>query len=473
MAVDLNASPIEQTAQTSGDKGEKKKKKHSKKVFINEKIFGDSKTLAEVNAEEGISHLKIKAQEIGNIPGLIAHWRAEVNKRKKEIRAYKNTSFMQRTASLIKGESVSPSVSGEELSRYHPTKAALEKVKLLKRDPTDMMARLELVSIVAKSGRDLPIEVYRTLLLQATLACCFGEFSNAGLQMVIWTQDIYFSKLFYKCQGEALALSSKIEKEEGKNNAFSRQSQGLKNHIGMVTRNMEIIKSYQKQTEKALKESKAVHNTALHLDEITSFLLEVGGKEQRNRKQDEKCMSIVKRAAELLLLLRVLPLLREETDKLSNHLKKLDENDPVPHFLEAKIQMTDLIFKVGMYKGGERTPEMINKIQESFKKTHNLYGLAVKKVGKLPKTEMECNVLIEYANLMHYFYKISKTILGINLPVEWLGAVFPKAIKLLQLIQEKGKVDGLMRDLHKDMSEAGISGSDSGGGPAMPYQQSA
>ena len=460
MAIVMDMSPIDQESLKEEEKkGELKKKKVGKKVFINEDLFGASKTLEDSPAEEGISHLKIKPQELGNIPGLIDHWQAELNSRKKEILDYAKTTFIQRAAHRFKGNEItSAEVTGAELAKCHPTKSALEKVKLLKRNPKDMMNRLELVSIVAKSGRDFPVELYRTLLLQATIACSFGEFSNVGLQMVIWTQDIYFSKLYYRCQGEALALEAKLKSEEGKENAFTRQSQGLRQHIGLVTRNMEIIKNYQKQTEKALKENKAIYNSSLSLDEVVTFLLESAGKEKigEDKKRDKQWMGILKRAAELLLLLRVLPLLEGEAKQLSSQLKKMDKNDPIPYFLAAKVQMGDLIFKVGQYQGGERTVEMREKVQDSFKTTHHYYSLTVKRVGKMPKTKMEFAIFIEYASLIHYFYKVSTTTLGIRLPAGWLAAVFQKAMKLLMLVQEKGQVDGLVRDIQRDILDEGF-----------------
>ncbi|MBF0277373.1 MAG: hypothetical protein HQM13_06275 [SAR324 cluster bacterium] len=462
MQPDLGTSPIEQDAEKKNEKKiALKKKNKGKKDFINEDLFGASKTLDDSPAEEGISHLKIKAQELGNIPGLIDHWRSEINFRKKEILDYSKTTFLQRVGNVMKGgEAVSPEVSGEELSKFHPTKAVLALVKLLKRDPAHMMNRLELVSMVLKSGRDFPVELYRTLLLQATVACSFGEYSNVGLQMLIWTQDIYFSKLYYKCQREAIALESKLKSEKGggKENAFTRQSQGLRNHIGQVTRNMEIIKNFQKQTEKAIKENKSVHNTELTLDEIINCLLETGGKDKNmeDRKQDEKWSNIIKRSAELLLLLRVLPLLDSETKKLTAQLKKMDKNDPIPYFLDAKVQMSDLLFKVGQYQGGERTTKMLDQIQESFKATLHLYGLAVKRVGKMPKSKMEYAIYIEYASLVHYFYKTSKVTLGLRLPPEWLSTVFQKSTNLLSLVQGKVQVDQLMMDIQRDVLEEGL-----------------
>ncbi len=474
MAVDVNASPIERETQKKEEKKEilkKKQNRRQKKAFINEDLFGVSRTLEDSPAEEGIAHLKIKAQDLGNIPGLIEHWQAELNSRKKSILDYAEKTFMQKATNLITGQDLtSPEVTGEEISKYHPTKVALEKVKLLKRNPQDMLNRLELVSIVAKSGRDFPVEVYRTLLLQATVACLFGELSNIGLQMVIWTQDIYFSKLYYKCQAEAIALESKSQSEEGKENAFTRQSQNLRNHVALVNRNMEIIKNYQKHTEKAIKENKPAYNITLNVNEITAFLLKstADNKVGEDRKRDEEWMSLLKRAAELLFLLRVLPLLEGEAKKFSEQLKNRDKNDPIPHFLEAKMQMSDLMFKVGQYHGGERTDEMREKVQESFKATHHHYNIAVKKVGKIPQTKMEFTIYIEYANLIHYFYKISTITLGIHLPPKWLSAVFQKAINLLMLVQEDGQVNGLIMDIQKDILEEGFDKTVSGIGNEAP-----
>ncbi|MBF0287115.1 MAG: hypothetical protein HQM14_04795 [SAR324 cluster bacterium] len=451
-------TPIEKQERTKEEDAAKGRKKKGKKVFINEDLFGSSKTLDDSPSEEGISHLKIKPQELGNIPGLIDHWKAELDMRVKEILTWKSNSFFQKASSLIKGDRIPPTISGEELSHFHPTKAALEKVKILKRDPTDMMARLELVSIVAKSGRDFPVEMYRTFLIQSTVACSLGEFTNVGLQMAIWAQDMYFTKLFYKCKGESMALEDKIRTQEGKENAFTRQAQGLRTHISDVRRNMEIIKNYQKQSEKALRDNKAVYNTTLSIDEITTYLLESGGKlsAKEEEERDEKKMKIFKKSSEILLLLRVLPLLKPEAEKITNQLKKMDPDAPIVHFLQAKVNMSDLVFKVGQFQGGDRSSEMRNEVQEAFKKTHNCYGLAVKKVGKFPKTKLEYSVFIEYAHLIHYFYKVAKTTLGIRLPREWLEAIFKKTVKLLELAQEKGKVDAIMSDIMKDMVDEGF-----------------
>ena len=137
-------------------------------------------------------------------------------------------------------------------------------------------------------------------------------------------------------------------------------------------------------------------------------------------------------------------------------LKNLDKNDPLVHFLEAKLRMSDLLLKVGQYQGGYHSTKLRTEIQESFKKALNSYGLAVKKVGKLPKTRTEHTIYIEYANLIHYFYKVSKTTLGLRLPREWLVIVFSKAMRMLAVVEEGGLVDDLIKELARDMEEENI-----------------
>lgn len=432
--------------------------KKVKKMFINETLFGSNKTLLDSSSENGISHLKIKAQELGNIPGLIGHWQKEIDMRVKEIRAFEGQTFLQRSIRILKREAIPLKISGEEIARLHPTKPVLEKVKILKRTPSDMMNRLELVSIVAKSGRDFTVEQYRNFLLEATISCYFGKWNNIGLQVVIWTQEMYFSKLYNKCKGEAFALQDKLKATQGQENAFTRQSSKLKQHISDLKRNMEIIKSFQKQTEKALKDNKAVYNATLSINEIAEFLIEEGGSGHvdNNSKKDDRKMSILKRASEILLLLRVLPLLESEAKQLASQLKKMDKNDPIVYFLEAKISMTNLILKVGQYQGGEKTSKLRSEIQNAFKDTHLHYGIAVKKVGKSPKTKLENTIFIEYVSLIHYFYKISKTTLGVALPKEWLRSIFNKTLIMLRAITEKGAVDNLMMDIQKDMVDEEI-----------------
>ncbi len=429
------------------------------KEIINEKLFGKSHTtLNDVPPEQGITHVKIRPNEVGNIPGMIEHWKEDIKRRRNEIINWKNQTFVQRATGLIKGKKLSPEATGEEIAKLHPTKNALDLVKKLKQEPTDMVSRLELVTIVAKSGRELPIEVYRTLLLQATVACTFEELSNVGLKNVLWIQDVYFSKLFFKSKAEMNSMEGtlKTASSQGRENIYSIQASKLRQYVNDIRRNMEIIKSYQKHAAKAL-ETQPMYATNLTFDEVTSFLLDEEDQQKNSKKRDEKRKKLVKKATEIVLLIRAIPLLYDQAERLGSHFKKLDPNDPVLHFLQAKIAMSDLIYKVSQFQGGERTDVVRQGIQEAFKNTYQHYGVAVRKVGKMPKTKMEFSIFIEYASLIHFFYKVAKHTLGMSLPREWLHSVFKKALESLQMVQESGPIQDLIMDIRRDMANEGFS----------------
>ncbi len=453
-----------QQKKTAPKKEETEKKspdqKGAEKDIINEKLFGKShRTLKDIPPEQGLTNVKIRPNEVGNIPGMIEHWKMDIKRRHTEVNVWQKQSFLKRASELLKGKKLSPEATGEEIAKLHPTKNALDLVKKLKQNPSDMVSRLELVSIVAKSGRELPIEVYRTLLLQATVACSFDELSNVGLQNVLWIQDVYFTKLFYRSKGEVASLEDKVKSAEAQaqKNAYSLQARQLRTYVNEILRNMEIIKSYQKHTAKAL-ENQAVYHATLDFDEFTAFLLEEetkkGGVE--DKKREERRHNLIKKTSEILLLLRALPLLGDQVKRVGDSLKKLDPNDPVVFFMQAKAAMTDLIFKVSQYQAGERTDDVRQSIQDAFKNTYHLYGIATRKVGKLPKTKMEFTIFIEYASLIHYFYKVAKNTLGLPLPREWLQGVLLKALDMLQMAQETGQVQDLIMDLRKDLADEGF-----------------
>ncbi len=405
---------------------------------------------------ESITHSKIKAPELGNIPGTIQQWEMEIKSRVNEIHAWKHRTLLQRIIAKCRRQKIPVSVSGEEIAKFHPIKSALKVVNHLKQHPTDMQKRLELVSIISKSDRNFSIETYRLFLLQSTVACCFGELSNVGVKQVLKNQEVYFAKLLHQCKREADSLKVKLQTRRREKNVYNHQTENVSKHLRDIERNILIIRVYQKQMAKSLKENGMVRPVTLSFDEITALFLQEEKKGRQNKKLQEKKKNTIKNASEILLMIRALPLLQNEAKRFLKHLHKLAPDDPVIAFLEAKVNMSALVFKVGQYQGGERTASVLNAIQETFNITHQQYGVALKKVGNLPKTNIEITIIIEYANLIHYFYKVAKTTLGLPLPREWLNSVFIKTIKLLHLIPDAKQFEQLVADIQKDMADEGI-----------------
>ncbi len=416
--------------------------------IVNKQVFGDHQDLDSTKPEDGISHVKIDAPNIGNIPGVIEHWKKDLEIRKKHILFLKKRSLLQRVSEWIHQQVIDfPDATGEELYRLHPSKAAKTAFHALKRNPTDMMARLELVSIIGKSGRDFPIEVFRLLFLQATVATLLGELDLAGLKVVLWTQDTYFSKLFYKCKTEAESLKGKLDVGTGKN-IYNLQSNLMYRRISDLHRNMYIIKHYQDHSKLAKRNTAAFVGT-LSIEELSNYIV------QENR-DPEKTKALFQNAARIILLMRCMPLLHEETMQYVEKLRKIDPHEPLLNLLLAKIKMSKLVFAVGQYDGGDHRSQVVQNIRDEFNHTYHEYGIAVRKVGTAPKLAIDYTILMEYANLVHYFYRVAADMLGIVLPSDWLSMAFQKARSALNMIADEEKTFALQNDLLNDMVDAGL-----------------
>ncbi len=437
------AEEISEKKQKPEEEGKKRR------AIVNEHIFGQYKFLDDTDPKEGITHVKIETRNIGNIPGLIEHWKKDIERRKKNILALEDQTFTQYLSYFFQKktkDALRAEATGEEIYKLHPSKAAKEALKNLQANPTDMMNRLELVSIVARSGRDLSPEVVRTLFLQATVSACLGELSDIGLNLILWIQEMYFSKLIFQCKEEIAVLEKKVGKRD--KSFFSMQSHYIGKRIDEIKQNWEIMLHYLQPSATTMP-NKPTRVAKLDVDELSKFLIE----KKDDIKQKERFTIM---AAKILVILRHLPLLHDEGMNYLKLLKRIDSREPVYPLLQAKINMSKLLYSVGHYKSGDRTLERSRDIQEQFKTTYHQYSLAVRKIGSTPILPVDYTILIEYANLVHYFYRLAINVLGIKLPVEWLETVFRKAREALHLAEKSGKTEGLYKELIRDMVHAGL-----------------
>lgn len=415
-----------------------KSRKVQKKAIINEQIFG--KSLDKIAPEEGITGLTIQADEIGNIPGTIEHWWHEIELRKKDILTHTNRTFLQRIATIMKPDSVAAGTSGQELAKFHPLKKAKLLVQNLKINPQDTFLRLQLVAMIGQANRSFPIEFYRSMMLQTIVACSFGEVSLQGLQIASWAQSLYLRKLFNLCENYQEKLKHNLDSIKNGEDAFW-QRYPLENKIKEVQRNIKILQAYQIHADKS-PQNRASTNWTISLDEIQNVYLST---DHDKKKQ----ASIVKKTTRMVDIIRYIVLLHPIAHDILDLFIKMENKEPIGHFLKARIYMSAMIFSVGQYEGGERTPQIKQKIQENFKKAYHQYRIAVKKMGQVPQDKTHVSILIEYANVILYFYQIATYLLEIKLPTLWLQTAMQRANKSLVMAQESGKVEDLQALLLK------------------------
>ncbi|MBF0276717.1 MAG: hypothetical protein HQM13_02950 [SAR324 cluster bacterium] len=429
------------TSRQSSVKNHSKQTKVKKGMIVNEKIFG--KSLEEIDPKAGMTELAIQADEIGNIPGTIEHWQHDIALRKKDIVKYTERTFMQRAAGILKRDLLSAGTNGYELVKFHPLKKNEELVKELKTNPQNALIRLQLVSNFGKVNRNFPVEFYRSMLLQSMVACSLGEISIQGLQIAIWAQNTYFQKLSKLCKDYLDKLKSNLEGIKDSDHSF-RQRRPIEEKIKEVQRNINILRTYQEHANKPMKEVIGADFT-ISLGEIqNTFLSTTGEKSDKNSKQ-----MIVKKVTGVINILRYILLLHPNAHELVDLLIRLDNKNPIGHFLKARISMSAMVFSVGRYEGGERTAGTKKEVQEHFKEAYHQYGLAVKKMGKVVKGTTQYSILIEYANIILYFYQIANHLLKIKLPKPWIQTAMQRAYRALVMAQESGKTDEMEKLLSR------------------------
>ncbi|MBF0278795.1 MAG: hypothetical protein HQM13_13425 [SAR324 cluster bacterium] len=222
--------------------------------------------------EDGIGNVKIDAFSTGHIPGMIEHWHQEIKHRKQEILEFESRSSFERIINLFTSDEEYEDVTGEDLVDLHPSKKAQSLLEKIEAEPTDMMNRLELVSYLGLSGREFPLEVYRDLFLQATVACCFGELSNVGLRIVLWAQESYFVKHLALCKKMEVKLEKFLEQPD-LDDVFRKQRVELIKSLNKVKQNKELLQFYKSFTNRGIKNLTTSLPISMSLEEINQLLL--------------------------------------------------------------------------------------------------------------------------------------------------------------------------------------------------------
>ncbi len=392
-----------------------------------------------------------------NISEILKDCEADIEKIRVEILSFKNQGLMKRAANLLRKTGGSSAALGENLYDLHPTKVAEKVLKRLKSHPEDMTIRLELVNLVKKSGRDLSYDNWRTMFVQANVACSVGAMSAQALGVVLVAQERFFSKLLDRCQEELSWMESKLS-DAGSNPAYQSQVEQIRTAISKTRGTIEVVKAFQKQTSRGLqgqREKPGVNidpTSILSMEEIQNF---IGDETVDENVKEEQKKEMLKKARAIAFTVRYTPLLHKSARKMLDIFVKMEPEKPMPYFLQARVCMSALNLSVSCYQG-ERSKALAKQIQTSFKDAYQFYSMAVNKVGTTTSSSTDFAILLEFGNLVHYYYKIAINVLGTKPPREWLKTVFDKAQEAVRLAQESGKADALLQDIQKDMIMEGF-----------------
>lgn len=409
-----------------------------------DQVFG--RTFETIDPGEGKDPIKIDTTSIIHIPGVIKHWKSEIEARKKEILEFENRGFFDRLIDLVSGDEENDEASGDELYDISPTRLAEELMEQIEDDPTDMKKRLELVSLIGYNRKDLSVEMLRDLFLQATVACCFGELSNIGLNVVLKTQEAYLKKLLSLCRIDSVKLE-KILDEPLTGNIFSKQRKEIEAYADKISRNMELIQFYIKFTIQGIQSLQTSFPIQITLSEIEELIVD------NNESLAGKRKRVYGKANQIVSTLRYLILLHDEATKYTELLAKVDVHHPLPSVINARLQRARLLFLIHQHKVGDRTPQMYARIKERFKYAHQLYQAGIKKTEREDNHSLGAIIGIEYGKLIFDTFRFAKTVSSLEFPASKMEKYLIEAGELLSGLKGDQEVAEILRRIRESIAE--------------------
>ncbi len=111
-----------------------------------------------------ISQFVTQSSNHAFVPGAVDHWNQDIQERVTAIKKWNRKGLLTVT------QKMPDTMSGKSVLDICMIPPVAKLVKSLKHNPTNLEARLLLVSVTLNQHLDLPVEFYRELYLQAAVA---------------------------------------------------------------------------------------------------------------------------------------------------------------------------------------------------------------------------------------------------------------------------------------------------------------
>ena len=412
---------------------------------IKEEILG--KDWVAGKAGSGISQFMTHISNHAFVPGAVKQWDEDLQQRRDSIKGWKKRGLLRITKKMP------DTMSGQSILDFCSIPPAVKLVNILKKKPSDLEARLQLVAVVLNQRRDLPVEAYRELYLQAAVVQLFDKYSMRGMQLALSTQDTYLRRFQAKCR-HGLRISEK-EVEEAPANEPMENKKVRDRKSMMIKKNINIIQSYLD-----------------HLQVVSDFIkcpidkLSTGTNSFKGTYQLPTLKEIVlnenREKAQLFQIgvsiadfLKFHTLVSGITFRFPELMIRSEKEHALGYFLKGRIYLSRLVFALSRYEAGTKTESLKKEIQSLFKSTYHSYTEAVKKAGgHYAAGENDIKILIEYANVIRTFlYSIAKTI-NIIVPKAWAVDNIKRALQLLkQAESDHVAIQLLLKELGKDIEQ--------------------
>lgn len=361
----------------------------------------------------GLPNTEVRVDDLSGVPGLLPHWTAEMNKRKKEILTVNNTSFAKKAGRFFGKSGGADTVTGAELLNIiDPNLKSNNSTKSLHANPTQCDERSHLVSYIlkrsVKRGKEMSLLQMRALLIHAMLA---NAFEQRSMQSLLTMYQVYLAYIEQLLQYNENALKAMSKKQEGGNR--------------MIYLNKNMVTVYKtfvgKRVQKILPQIKQLD---LNNRDLKNF-----DKSQNNA--EEKKNHIFRSAYYAVSIMRCFPLLQKETQEIAELVLKMDDSHPIGWFLRGHIIAASGELKFDQERGGYRPKGMKESMVEDIKTALENYGKAISAIKGTRYEGLDYNILAEYISFVVFVCRF------IQAPRAWKVSNLEKAINTLKSAQSK------------------------------------
>lgn len=373
--------------------------------------------------KEGISGIKIDLGEIGHVPGTAPHWQFELKQRIQAIEQLSDTTLVDRW--LSRNDSERKQASGEIMYRMHKNSDNKELYHELTKNPKDSDKRLQMVWNLQSSKQDFNLEEHRELYLQAMTACSLYAFDTMQLRLALAATNRYFTVL-------AQANHFEYQRQQNQMREFRKhgehpQLEKLEQRLQVLEGNQHLLEYGIRQSDKVLRKGR-INQVQLrfNLEEILHQVAE-NNRTQELRQLVESSFLIIDCFRSQILLLPQIHLL------FDLFLKALPYSS-LTHYLKGKLFFTELVWEVEQIRAYQNPSPHLQVVKDRFKYSYYYFGKCVRMLEGRFDTKTGHDILLDYASLVHYFYKVSYHILAVHLPREWLMDVFRKVLKQISKV---------------------------------------
>ena len=383
-------------------------------------MFKQKPSLEQIPPKKGLLHTQISLFDPGILPGATAHWHYELDRRRQEILIACHPDWKHRALKYLGKTEKTPQLTGQELSNWAPQANTKKLVAKLEANPADHESRILLAVTVSHANKNLPLEVYRAILLQIAVVCRLNQIDMTCIRHLLAAQNTYLQHAHHQMSGELQRLSSYAELASYGHNPQNRK-EALKK-VDRIRSNMDIIQGYRS----ILKRS---HNKPSHNPLQINF--STLAKELQNA-------SDIKTLEEQFLVLatqmRSSLLMRHPLQRISEVLMQALPDSPLGSWIAARVYMGEIWFLALHYKSGDRRTDIVKQAHECFENAYVHWKHAIQTSKKITP-ELKNTLAVEYAQCSYLFHNLMIRSMGSRYPMSEIKQRLVSAKHLISEIQ--------------------------------------